>query len=117
MKNSTDKQTHLFDRPEVVKWTLRIFYSSCIFLVLIDFLIHRHVETSVEKVPAFYAIYGLIACIVFVLLAKQLRKLLMRGKDYYESPMSTDEPGSNNTLLSNSLDKRQNTSHNNGNER
>lgn len=90
MTNITGKQTYLFDRPRVIKWVLRIFYGICISLVLIDFLIHRHVETSIERVPAFYAIYGFFTCVILVLLAKQLRKLLMRDENYYETSVGDD---------------------------
>jgi len=104
MTNLTDKQSYLFDRPEVIKWMLRIFYAICVFLVLIDFLIHRHVETSVERVPAFYAIYGFISCVALVLLAKQLRKLLMRDENYYE-------PNTDNSSLNDDPAKQYNIKH------
>ncbi len=94
-----DEQSYFFDRPGVVKWTLRIFYGICIFLVLIDFVIHRHVETSVERLPAFYAIYGFISCAILVLISAQLRKLLMREEKYYDNAEldSTDDHLSNDS--------------------
>lgn len=73
-----------FDRPQTIKWILRIFYSICIILVLADFIIHRHIETTVEKIPAFYALYGFVACVILVLIANQMRRWLMRGEDYYD---------------------------------
>ena len=49
-----------------------------------DFVVHRHVSMSLENLPAFYAIYGFIACVLLVLVAKVMRKILMRKEDYYD---------------------------------
>lgn len=83
MKNN-DNYPDFFDRPTTIKWILRIFYFLCIVLVIIDFLVHRHIMTDMEKIPTFYAAYGFIACVVLVLIATQMRKWLMRDEDYYE---------------------------------
>jgi hypothetical protein len=32
----------------------------------------------------FYALYGFVACVLLVLLAAEMRKLVMRDEDYYE---------------------------------
>ena len=32
----------------------------------------------------FYAGYGFVACVLLVLIAKEMRKLLMRREDYYD---------------------------------
>lgn len=74
-----------FDRPQVIKWMLRIFYSICIALVVVDFIIHRHISTDVERIPAFYAIYGFAVCAILVLTARQLRKLLIREEHFYDN--------------------------------
>ena len=37
-----------------------------------------------EGLWGFYAIYGFVACVILVLLAKEMRKLLMRDEDYYD---------------------------------
>ena len=78
------EKTHLFDRQENVERLLRVFYAICILLALTDFLVHRHIGFDWEKIPAFYAIYGFVACVLLVLIAKQLRKILMRKEDYYD---------------------------------
>lgn len=77
------EKIHIFDRPENVARLLRGFYVICILLVLTDFLVHRHIGFGWEKIPAFYAIYGFVACVLLVLVARQMRKILMRGEDYY----------------------------------
>lgn len=73
-----------FDKPENIRRLLRVFYTLCIGLVLADFVIHRHVYHSWEEIPAFYAIFGFVACVVLVILATWMRKVLMRGESYYE---------------------------------
>jgi hypothetical protein len=82
-----------FDRPSTISWILRVFYALCIILVLLDFVVHRHIYVDFEKIPTFYALYGFVACVVLVLLAKVMRFLLMRGEDYYE-PLNDDDNSS-----------------------
>ncbi len=79
-----NQKTYLFDKPRNVKRLLNGFYIICVLLVIADFILHRHIELAWEKIPAFYAIYGFIACVVLVLIAKQMRKVLMRRENYYD---------------------------------
>jgi hypothetical protein len=86
---SSKEEKHIFDNPKNVKRLIRILFSICFVLFIMDFIIHRHLsfeegEFSVEAWPGFYAVYGFVACVVLVLVAKQMRKLLMRREDYYE---------------------------------
>ncbi len=78
------ERTHLFDRPENVARLLKGFYAICILLVLADFVFHRHIGFDWEKIPAFYAIYGFVACVLLVLIAKKMRNVVMRKEDYYD---------------------------------
>lgn len=78
------EKIYLFDRPENVDRLLKGFYAICILLVLIDFVVHRHIGFGWEKIPAFYAIYGFIACVVLVVIAKKMRNVVMRKEDYYD---------------------------------
>jgi len=73
-----------FDKPQNIKLILRVFYVLSALLVIVDFFYHRHTEHAWEKVPTFYAIYGFVACVVLVLVATQMRKLVMRSEDYYD---------------------------------
>ena len=73
-----------FDKPENVSKILKVFYGICIALVVVDFIVHRHVYHDWENIPAFYAIYGFVGCVVLVLIAKEMRKVLMREEDYYD---------------------------------
>lgn len=73
-----------FDKPSNVKIILNVFYALCVILVALDFVVHRHIYLDFEEIPAFYAIYGFIACVVLVVLAKLMRLVLMRGEHYYD---------------------------------
>lgn len=78
------KKIYFFDRPENIKYLLKTFYTICILLALADFAFHRHTGFDWEKIPAFYAIYGFVACVLLVLIAKKVRNVVMRKEDYYD---------------------------------
>ena len=48
-----------------------------------DFMFHRHVEHPWEVLWGFYAVFGFVSCVALVLVAKQMRKILMRQENYY----------------------------------
>tara|TARA_B100000674_G_scaffold469250_1_gene455901 strand:- start:332 stop:577 length:246 start_codon:yes stop_codon:yes gene_type:complete len=76
---------HIWDNENTVKTFLKTFYVSCALLILVDFVIHRHGHISVEEWPGFYAVYGFIACVLLVFIAKHiLRPLVMKEEDYYD---------------------------------
>lgn len=79
-----DEPKGFFDKPENISKMLKVFYVICGLLVVADFVVHRHIYHDWEKIPAFYAIYGFVGCVVLVLIAKEMRKILMRGEDYYD---------------------------------
>jgi hypothetical protein len=79
-----EQKKHLFDNPNNVSLLLRVFYTICAVLFILDFVLHRHVTHSWENLPGFYAIFGFVACVALVLIANQMRKVLMRKEDYYD---------------------------------
>ncbi len=79
-----DEKPHFFDKLENLKKFLRGFYIICAVLLAIDFVHHRHVIHSWESLWGFYAVYGFVACVALVEIAKLMRKVLMRAPDYYE---------------------------------
>lgn len=100
MKHHTDTHTKsdndhhasgFFYREEVIRWILRIFYLCCAALLLADFFIHRHTITDIEKLPTFYGLYGFIACVILVVIAKWLRIILIRSEDYYDETEDSSE--------------------------
>jgi len=53
-------------------------------LIGIDFFFHRHVAHPWEKIFGFYGLYGFLACTLLVIIAKQIRKIIMRDESYYD---------------------------------
>ncbi len=88
------EKKHVFDNPENVKKLLKVFFSSVVGLLIIDFIymvlsekhiIHRHAEYEWETFWGFYCFYGFVACVVLVLVSKYiLRPLVKRKEDYYD---------------------------------
>jgi len=77
---------HMFDNQANVRRVLYGLYAAAGLSFLLDWVIARKVYHSWEQIPAFYALYGFAACVVLVLAATQLRKVLMRSEDYYDEP-------------------------------
>ena len=72
------------DDPGNVTRLYRSLWVVGIVLVLLDAVVHRHEELAFAATPAFYATYGFFACVLLVLAAKALRRVLKRPEDYYE---------------------------------
>ena len=91
---SADKQkTYLFDNPRNVRRVVLGLVGACVILAGLDLVLHRHVSHPWETMFGFYAVYGFVACVLLVLLAKELRKVLMRKEDYYDQePPGDDHP-------------------------
>lgn len=62
----------------------RYFYLSLVVLLGLDFLVHKHGHFSWENAPFFYAVYGFVACVSLIFVAKLLRFMVKRKEDYYE---------------------------------
>ncbi|MFT7222488.1 MAG: hypothetical protein ACI82Z_000010 [Cellvibrionaceae bacterium] len=88
-QKSSDKELTIFEKPKNIRAILYALYGICMILVLLDFVVHRHTEVAIEKLPGFYAFYGFTACVLLVLLATQMRKLVMRKENYYLNSQQT----------------------------
>ena len=82
--SKTSDEAHVFDDPRNHRRLVRGLSLTCTLLLGVDAVVHRHVLHPWETLFGFYALYGFVACVVLVLLAKELRKLVMRDEDYYE---------------------------------
>ena len=92
---STDKQkTYLFDHPRNVRRVVHGLVGACVILAGLDLVLHRHVFHPWEAMFDFYAVYGFVACVLLVLLAKEMRKVLIRREDYYDEAPPGDDPPS-----------------------
>jgi hypothetical protein len=80
---SSKKKYWLDDHRNVDK----VFYALCAVcavVLLAEFFYHKHAQLPWEEWFGFFAFYGFVACVSLVLIAKQLRKVLMRREDYYD---------------------------------
>ncbi len=75
---------HVFDNPENVKKAIYVLFAICGLTFVLDFFVYRHVDHPWEGLFGFYAVYGFVACVILVLAAKEMRKILMRKEDYYD---------------------------------
>jgi hypothetical protein len=83
------EKKYLFDDPKNTKRVLLFLYISCALLVILDFVIHRHIAHDWENVWAFYPIYGFVGCSILVFVATWMRTFLMRDENYYDKQDST----------------------------
>ena len=82
--SNLDEKTYWLDCPKNVAKVFWGVVAVCVLLFAADAFYHKHVELQAEAYFGFYGIYGFVACIALVLAAKELRKILMRGEDYYD---------------------------------
>ena len=77
------------DNPDKVSRLITYLAVLCGLLFVFDFIIHRHAYFSLEGWYGFYGIAGFVAFTLIVVGAKNLRKLIGRGEDYY-APFAVD---------------------------
>ena len=78
------EKRYWLDDPANVTRLVRVFYAVCAVLIAIDVFVPKHGPFAIEHWFGFYGFYGFIACVALVLIAKQLRRILMRPEDYYD---------------------------------
>lgn len=83
-RDAPDQRPGFFYRTANLRRLLLLLYAACLALLGADLLFHRHAVHPWEALPGFYAVFGLTACVLLVLVAKQMRKLLMRPEDHYD---------------------------------
>ena len=80
---SQEKKYWLDESANVTK-LYRGLWVLGILLILGDLLLHKHEDVDFASLFGFYGFYGFVACVALVLTAKAMRRVLMRGEDYYE---------------------------------
>ncbi len=74
-----------FEKPNSLKITLIVLFSFLAIVTVLDLVIKRSAEYGFEKFPSFFSVYGFVACVVLVLVAKfVLRPIVKRKEDYYD---------------------------------
>ena len=83
-QGADDGKSWWLERPGSVTKIVYGLYALSAALLVIDPFIHKHGPFAIEHWWGFYGIYGFVGCVFLVLAAKELRKLVMRGEDYYD---------------------------------
>jgi hypothetical protein len=99
-KQNVNEPKRWLDEPDNVRNIIRGFYWLCGLVIVADLIFtlgwHKHAAfaedyslRSVETLPAFYGIYGFLACVGLVYVSKLMRdwkgkKTLMREEDYWD---------------------------------
>ena len=84
MTEPDSKSRHWLDRPGSVNTLIRGLVVICAVSLLADAFYEKVTHYAWEKAPGFYALFGFVSCVALVIIAKGLRRFLMRGEDYYD---------------------------------
>ncbi len=79
------KELTIFDKPENVRWLRRGFFVALVLVLIAELFVDMHGQFPVEHFFGFYAVYGFIAYVTLIFVAKLLRRILMRREDYYDN--------------------------------
>ena len=78
------EKAYWLDDPRNVDKIVKALVVVCALLLLADLFYHKHVHFAFEGWFGFFGIYGFVMCVALVLVAKLMRKVLMRPEDYYD---------------------------------
>jgi hypothetical protein len=73
-----------FDRPENVNKLWHGLLIVCGALVVSELFYAHQPHFAIERIPAFFAIFGFVAFVLIVLAGKALRNVIMRDETYYD---------------------------------
>lgn len=93
-KDVHDDKPGIFDNRRNVRRVSFGLYTACAVVFVLDIVSWfqaragvpelRHPDSSMDGLPGFYAFYGFVACVLLVLAAREMRKILMRREEYYD---------------------------------
>ena len=76
-------QNHWLTRPRTIRRLWVGFVIALAVTVLGEYVVDRQPHFAVDGLPAFNAIYGLLACAGLILVAKLIGLALKRADTYY----------------------------------
>lgn len=79
------KHEHWLDVPRNVSLLWRLFLAMLVLSILIELVIPLHPHFTIDALFGFHALYGFLACVAMIVVAKALGYLLKRRDDYYEA--------------------------------
>jgi hypothetical protein len=85
-EQESDRSTDVrwLDRPENINRLVMVLVAACVATVVADFFYHKHADYSFQAWIGFDAVFGFVAYVGLITLAKGIRHLLMRREDYYD---------------------------------
>jgi hypothetical protein len=75
---------HWLVRPRTIRLLWIAFVAVLAATVAAGFLVDMHPHFEVERWPAFFAVFGFVACVAMVLGSKLLGVLLKREDTYHD---------------------------------
>lgn len=78
------KEITIFDDPKNGQRVLNALFISLVLLLIVDFFISKHTYFPWEGAPNFHAVYGFVACVFLVFVARGMRWFILREEDYYD---------------------------------
>lgn len=81
---------HWLVRASTIKWLWRIFIGVLALTVVAQLVIPVKGYFGIDGWLAFGAVYGFLACLAMVLVAKALGIILKRPENYYKDRKSDD---------------------------
>ena len=71
--------------PEFIKIIKILFYITLGITIIAGFLVESHPYFKWEEIPGFYAVFGLISCILVIFVARALGRIfIQQEEDYYD---------------------------------
>ncbi len=84
-KKENNRKEHFFDKKKNLNLLFIIFCTVLAVLLISEFFIHKHTYFPWEEWHGFYAVYGFIAFVILIFVAKYiLRPFVKRREDYYD---------------------------------
>ena len=81
--NDPSERIYWLDKPGSVDKVYWAVVAVCAALFVADAFYPKHVEFEVEHIFGAYGIYGFVCCVFLVIVAKEMRRIIMRGEDFY----------------------------------
>ena len=76
--------THWLVRPRTIRGLWITFIAVLAATVAAGLAVDMHPHFEIERWPAFFAVFGFLACVAMVIGSKLLGLLLKRPDDYYD---------------------------------
>lgn len=77
------ERPYWFDDPKNVRLIVRSLIAVSALFFLGSALYSSH-GFAIENIFGFYGLYGFVGCVVLVMVAKAMRRVLMRPENYYD---------------------------------